>query len=106
MSFLSNEAKHRLSKLQKFLPKLVPGDDVILKTRLVVAGMIHSGSGMLESRVVHKPHSTKNSLECKKIPPKFGYNFDLILEGHKLLGIQFISNCCSTNCALFSIMQI
>lgn len=56
MFSLSNEAKCRLSKQQKFLPKEVHWDDVLSKTRLVVARMIRLVSSILETMVAQRPH--------------------------------------------------
>lgn len=89
MSFLSNEEKCRLLKFQNCLSKIV-SKDVLSKTIMATVGMIHLGSGMLEAKIVHKLHSTKKkSSGCKKSPPKFGSNFELISESHKLLRILF-----------------
>lgn len=58
MSSLSHEAKRMISQLQHCLPKSILWDKVILETRLVSTRMILPRLGMLQTKVVHKSHST------------------------------------------------
>lgn len=92
MSFLSQEAKCRLSLLQLFLPTSILFNQVLFKARLVIVGMVWPGSIFLQIRMVHKLCSItkKKRLKHKMCLVEFHSNFKLILEVCSFITIVFI----------------